>query len=190
MSGIFDFSTFPELTTDRLHLRQLTTNDADAIMALFSDPRMLQFLNMDPVDTREKALDLINWFKGNYDRGEAVQWAVTLRDSGVMIGSSGTYDWHKSDQHVDIGYHILPGYWGQGYASESTRAILRWCFTALQVHRVQADCTDGNIASERVLLKCDFSVEGLWRESCWEHGRFVSIKQFGLLRHEFEAHQA
>ena len=40
-------------------------------------------------------------------------------------------------------------------------------------------------ASERVLLKCGFKLEGIWRESCWEHERFVDIKQFGLLRREF-----
>jgi ribosomal-protein-alanine N-acetyltransferase len=185
MSELFDFSTFPELTTERLRLRQLRDDDAKAMMALFGDPHILRFLNMPPTDTIAKARALIDWFHGNYERQEAVQWAIALHGDDRMIGTCGTYAWDRENRHVDIGYHIRYDHWGQGYATEATRALLGWCFARLDVHRIQADCTDGNIASERVMLKCGFRLEGIWRESCWEHGRFVDIKQFGLLRHEY-----
>lgn len=93
--------------------------------------------------------------------------------------------WDRQNRHADIGYHLLPSHWGKGYATEAARAMIRWCFANRDLNRVEADCTDGHTASERVLLKCGFKVEGLWRERCWEHRRFVDIKQFGLLRHEF-----
>ena len=194
MSTAFDFSSFPILTTQRLRLRPLREEDAGAIQALFGDPRILRFLSQPPSDTPAKALELIRWLQGHYDRHydrhEAVQWAITLRDANQlpdrMIGTCGAYAWDRENRHVDIGYHILYEHWGQGYATEATRALLDWCFANLDVHRIQADCTDGNIASERVLLKCGFRLEGIWRESCWEHGRFVDIKQFGLLRREVE----
>lgn len=185
MNDIFDFSTFPILTTARLRLRPLTHADADDIIAIFGAPEVLRFLNNPPVDTREKAIGMIDWFTANYDRQEAVQWGFTLHGDDRLIGSGGTYAWDRDDRHVDIGYHITPGYWGQGYATEAAHAIIRWCFEHLDVHRVQGDCTDGNLASERVMLKCGFKVEGIWRERCWEHGRFVDIKQFGLLRREY-----
>ncbi|MCA9904967.1 MAG: GNAT family N-acetyltransferase, partial [Anaerolineae bacterium] len=69
--------------------------------------------------------------------------------------------------------------------TEATHAVVRWCFDNLDLHRVQADCTAGNIASERVLEKVGFTYEGTWRESVFEHGRFVDIKQYGLLRREY-----
>ncbi len=98
----------------------------------------------------------------------------------------GAASWDRDNRHIEIGYHILPSLWGQGYATEAAQAIIGWCFENLDLHRIQGDCTDGNIGSERVMLKCGFKAEGVWRESCWEHGRFVDIKQFGLLRREFE----
>lgn len=185
MTPHFNFETFPDLLTPRLHLRALTHLDADAIIAIYGSPQVLAYLNMEPVTTHEQALGLIDWFAGNYTRQDGVQWAFTLRGSGQVIGTGGTYAWERGDRHVDIGYHILPSHWRQGYATESTRAMLGWCFGALAVHRVQADCTEGNLGSEGVLLNCGFQVEGIWRERCWEHGRFVNIKQFGLLEHEF-----
>jgi ribosomal-protein-alanine N-acetyltransferase len=189
MSEIFDFLTFPVLTTERLHLRPLTRADADAIQVMFGDPEAMRFLNNPLVDTHEKAIELIDWLNGPYEKHETVQWAITLRDSDQMIGTCGTYAWDRSNRRVEIGYQITPACWGQGYATEASKAMIGWSFEHLDLHRIQADCTDGNIGSERVLLKCGFKIEGIWRESCWEHGRFVDIKQFGLLRREFESQQ-
>jgi len=185
MNSVFDFSTFPTLTTERLTLRQLTHDDADGIMAIFGSPEVLRYLNNPPVDTRAKAIGLIDWLNGLYQNHDSVQWGISLHDDDRLIGMCGNYAWDRENRHVEIGYHIVPALWRHGYATEAARAVIAWSFDHLDVHRIQADCTDGNIASERVLLKCGFKVEGLWRESCWEHGRFVDIKQFGLLRREY-----
>jgi [ribosomal protein S5]-alanine N-acetyltransferase len=186
---IFDFSTFPNIKTDRLCLRQLTHGDAEAFVELFSSPEVLRFLSQPPTDTPDKAIELIDWFNDMYQKQDAVNWGITLRsgdhNDDRVIGMCGTYAWDRSNRRVDIGYQLLPAHWGRGYATEAAHAVIRWSFDNLDVHRVQADCTDGNIASERVLLKCGFKVEGIWRESCWEHGRFVDIKQFGLLEQEY-----
>ena len=187
MPAIFDFTTFPILTTARLRLRQLRHGDADALIELFSSPEVLRFLSQPPTDTHDKAIGLIDWFNGIYDQHEAVQWAITLRDEDRLIGTCGAYDWDHENRHADIGYHLLPAQWGKGYATEASHALIQWSFEHLDLHRIQADCTVGHIASERVLLKCGFKVEGIWRENYWEHGRFVDVKQFGLLRHEYQA---
>lgn len=186
MSQIFDFSVFPVLTTDRLRLRQFTPADAPALMPIFGAPEMLRFLNQPPIDTAEKALGMLKWFEDVYTQQMGLQWAVTLHGQDAVIGTCGFYQWDRENRHVDIGYHIAHAWWGHGYATEAAHAMLHWCFEHLDVHRIQADCTDGHLASERVMLKCGFRFEGLWRESCWEHGRFVDIKQFGLLRREYQ----
>ncbi|HRF96840.1 MAG TPA: GNAT family N-acetyltransferase, partial [Aggregatilineales bacterium] len=173
MTSIFDFSTFPILTTERLILRRLHHDDAGAIMELFSDPQVLRFLNNSPTDTLKKATQLINWLDGAFDKQEAVQWAFVLRDENRFIGTGGNYAWDRDDRHIDIGYNILPKYWGKGYATEASHAMIKWTFENMNVHRIQSDCTDGHIASERVMLKCGFKFEGISRQSCWEHGRFV-----------------
>jgi [ribosomal protein S5]-alanine N-acetyltransferase len=187
MADVFDFSSFPVLTTERLRLRPLTHGDVEQIKAIYSDPAVLAFLSQPPTDTQEKALGRIDWFNSLFTNHECVTWGITLHGDDQLIGVCGTYAWDRDDRHVDIGYSLQPAYWGRGYATEASRAVIRWCFDNLNVHRIQADCTDGNMGSERVLLKCGFTVEGITRESCWEHGRFVNIKTFGLLRREFEA---
>lgn len=185
-NAIFDFSSFPILTTPRLRLRQITETDADGMITIFGDPEMMLYLKQPLRDTREKALELIDWLGNIYQKQESVNWGITLHDDDHLIGMCGMYDWERDDRRADIGYQIIRAHWGKGYATEAARAIIGWCFENLDLHRVQADCTDGNIASEKVMLKCGLKVEGIWRESCWEHGRFVDIKQMGLLRREFD----
>ena len=86
---------------------------------------------------------------------------------------------------------------GQGYLQKDCEPIYKgrtdaawamfgWLRANVELHRIQADCTGGNIASQRVMLKCGFTYEGTRREACWEHGRFVDIKQFGLLKREHD----
>lgn len=186
MTTTFDFSSFPILTTKRLQLRQLGHADADSMVELFGSPDVLRFLSQSPTDTHEKAIGLIDWFNGLYDQHESVNWGIVLQADNRLIGMCGNHAWDRENRLIEIGYNILPSYWGKGYATEATHANLQWSFDHMDLHRIQADCTVGNIASERVLLKCGFTVEGIWRESCWEHGRFVDIKQFGLLRREYQ----
>lgn len=181
----FDFSAFPELITDRLRLRALHTGDAEALATLYAIPDVMRFLNYDPADSPEKARGLIQWFQQMYDNRENVQWAIVLSETDAFIGMCGTYHWERDNRRVDLGYLLHPDHWGKGFATEAARAITRWCFEALGVHRVQADCTEGNDASARVLMKCGFTHEGTWRESAWEQGRFVNVQQFGVLRREF-----
>lgn len=187
--NIFDFSHVPVLETERLHLRQMTVDDADTLVELYTDPKVLEFLIMEPYpcSNRDEATTMIEWIDDIFFREKgAARWAITLRENpSRLIGTIGFHFFERRDRKVDIGYDLMPAYWNTGITTEATHAVVRWSFENLNLHRVQADCTDGNMGSERVLLKVGFQVEGLWRESCFEHGRFVNIKQFGLLRREY-----
>lgn len=185
MTPSFEFAEFPILTTERLRLRELSPGDAESIVALFADPAAMRFLARPPITTPEAALQMINRVTDGFHRQQAIQWAITLlADDATMIGTCGAYAWDRVNRRLDIGYQVRPDCWRRGYATEATQAMVAWLFPNLDLHRIQADCTSGHLASERVLTKCGFTLEGIWRESCWEHGRFVDIKQFGLLRLE------
>lgn len=187
MSSLFDFSVFPVLTTERLVLRRLRHDDAPAINALFSHPQVLEYLDEEPLETDDRAIAMIDWMQSMYEKQVAVRWGITLKGQDRVIGTVGFHYWQKKDRHADLGYDLHPDYWGKGYATEAARAVVDWCFVNLNLHRMQADCTLGNDRSERTILKLGFQPEGVWREKIWEHGRFVDIKQFGLLRREWEA---
>jgi ribosomal-protein-alanine N-acetyltransferase len=186
MANNFDFSIFPELATDRLFLRKLKHSDAKNLNELFSSPKVLMFSNDQIMNSEEKAIELIDKFNNSFKNKNSIQWAITVKNNDALIGTCGSYDLDRENSKIDIGYLLIPSFWGKGYATEATMAMIKWVFDKLDIHRIQADCTSGHEASENILLKCGFTEEGIWRESTWEHGKYVDIKQFGLLRKEFE----
>lgn len=115
MGEVYNFSTFPELTTPRLRLRRLRAEDAAGMVALFGDPRVLRFLNHAPTDTLDKARALIEWFGEHYAAHAGVDWAITLRDfeEDAFIGLCGAHAWDRDNRHVDIGYHVVYDHWGR-----------------------------------------------------------------------------
>jgi ribosomal-protein-alanine N-acetyltransferase len=183
---LFNFSYFPMLETPRLVMRQINHRDADALVTLYTDPKVYEFLIIDPpCGNRDEAIRTIDWLNGFFHNKAGARWAITLKERpSQLIGTLGFHFYETKDRRVDIGFDLLPAYWGKGIMTEAASRLVHWCFEHLNLHRVQADCTEGNIASEKVLLKVGFKVEGVWRESVFEHGRFVNIKQFGLLRRE------
>jgi ribosomal-protein-alanine N-acetyltransferase len=186
MGKVFDFSYFPVLETERLRLRQLTHDDAEAIMAIFGNAEVGRYLIVDPpCDTLQVARDMIDWMQSWFGEHTGLRWGITLRGSDKVIGTCGFHMLSREHRRCDIGYDLNFEYWRQGYITEATHKMARWCFNNLDLHRIQADCTAGNIGSERVLEKVGFTHEGTWRENIFEHGQFVNIKQYGLLRREY-----
>ena len=187
---MFDYSSFPIIETERLLLRRMTDDDAPAILAEFGDPRVLEHLDPDPpVTDIESALSFLHWLDGMFTAKTALRWAITLHDSGTMIGTCGFHRWDLKNRRAEIGYDLQTAYWRQGYAAEATRAMMRFCFSELNLHRLEADCNEGNIGSAAVLEKCGFTYEGLWRHKFFEHDMWINLKQYSILETEYAALQ-
>lgn len=75
-----------------------------------------------------------------------------------------------SDGMVEIGYGILAGHRGCGYATEAVRAAVLWAAKQPGVARIEAETAPDNRASQCVLEKCGFAPNGITGE---EGPRFV-----------------
>ncbi|MEJ7639876.1 MAG: GNAT family N-acetyltransferase [Singulisphaera sp.] len=87
-------------------------------------------------------------------------FAVIHRGSGEVIGSAGFKGPPDEKGMVEIAYGIVPGYQGQGYATEATTALLAFAFGDGRVNLVRAHTFSGHNASTRVLTKCRFESIG------------------------------
>jgi len=59
-----------------------------------------------------------------------------------------------------LGYWIGEPFAGNGYASAAVEAVVSFAFDRLGLHRVEAACVPENIASQGVLIKQNFQLEG------------------------------
>ena len=115
------------LTTERLHLREMTPDDFDALRKVLADPAIMQHYPYTFDDTRVKG-----WIARNIDRYRIFGfglWAVCLKETGEMIGDCGLTMQLIGDQiKPEIGYHIRADHQRRGYAAEAAKAVRDWAF--------------------------------------------------------------
>ena len=76
--------------------------------------------------------------------------------------------------------------WGNGYGTESARALLQWGFDTLDLNRVQSEADTRNAACARVLEKLGFVREGTLREDCIVNGEISDSWVYGLIRRDWQ----
>lgn len=166
------------IETDRLRLRPFTIDDAAAIYALNSHPEVVRYTGESVFSDLEEATQLIHErILPDYARHGFGRWAMVGKDSGAVIGSAGLK--HLDDLgEVDVGYRLLPGYWGRGLATEATCALVDYGFRELHLSRIIGLVDAPNVASIRVLEKSGFAFEKLVEYRSQEVLQFAIKMQF------------
>ncbi|MEV4539144.1 GNAT family N-acetyltransferase [Asanoa sp. NPDC049518] len=152
------------LTTERLVLRDVTPDDAEALFALDDDPEVMRYINggkpASRAAIRERTLpDMLRGFAA-FGGGRAV-WAAQERAGGRFVGWFALRPTDPDRPDVaDLGYRLRRDAWGRGYATEGARAVVDKGFQDLGVRLVVADTMTVNTGSRRVLEKAGLSFAG------------------------------
>jgi RimJ/RimL family protein N-acetyltransferase len=146
------------LETERLLLRDFTTNDEQNLFDLDADPAVVEFLTQRP-STREEvlaSLDRVEKLRVKF-QGRLGVWAAIERSSGKFIGwfhfRPGKRDLENT-KRIELGYRLQKSAWGKGYAQEGSRALIKKGFEELNVEEVFALTMETNIRSRNVMEKC------------------------------------
>jgi [ribosomal protein S5]-alanine N-acetyltransferase len=174
------------LTTDRLILRDFVESDWRAVLEYQSDPAYLRYnpwWHRTELDVRSSVRMFISWSE-EVPR-KKFQFAIVLKREEQLIGNCGLRKQNPQTRVADLGYEIDRRYWGYGYATEASRALLKFGFEQLGLHRVWAYCIAENVASARVLEKIGMKCEGLQRESEWMKNRWWDTLHYAILDREW-----
>lgn len=145
------------LETERLLLRPFKMGDEEGVLEFCSNPLAQQHTGDIVRETLEEAIGLIKnvWLKdyANYGYG---RFAVIHKADNKIIGFNGLK--YLSDCGLtDLGYRFLPEYWGKGIATESSKAILKYGFNALNLKEIYGFVYPENPASAKVMQKLNFT---------------------------------
>ncbi len=117
-------ATRPTLRTERLILRPFEPADAPAVQRLAGDARIADTTLSIPHPYLDgMAEQWIGTHQERFDKGELVNFAITLRDSGELIGAIGL-EVRRSQNRAELGYWIGVPFWNRGYCTEAARAVL------------------------------------------------------------------
>ncbi len=137
--------------TDRLLIREFTTDDAESFYAFNSDPEVMRYTGEPPSESVEQVRENIRNYPDYRERGYG-RWAVVHRADDRVIGFNGL-KYLPEIGAVDLGYRFLKQYWGRGIATESSRAVLEYGFRVLQMDTIIGLAVPENLGSIHVLEK-------------------------------------
>lgn len=175
------------IETERLLLRDFEPTDLEAFHACASDPEVTRYLPWGPNELADTG-DFLRRKIAEQQAAERMVWdlAVVERESGQLLGSVALR--LRDDRcHAELGYLYARHAWGRGIATEAGRAMLRFAFEHLGLHRVHATCDVENAGSARVLEKLGMRREGYFVESVCRQGRWRDSYFYAILRREWLA---
>ena len=149
------------LETPRLRLRPPTLDDAEAIFQKYAqDTEVTKYLIWQPHKSVDDTKAFMQYCILCWAEKSVFPWIIQRKGDGAIVGM---IELRIDESKADLGYVIAREYWGKGYASEATKAVVDWAISQDEIYRVWATCDVENIASARVLEKAGMQREGVLR---------------------------
>ena len=152
----------PELTSERLTLRGVRDEDADAYAALASDEVLNAYWGyLWREDWTGQGTPPAQWFvqsaRDDFERRAELPLCVFAGD--VLVGEVVLYRFGSAAE-AEIGVRILPEHRRKGYAREALDRLMRYGFAELDLERIEAKCCRANDASAKALLSAGMRADG------------------------------
>ena len=160
-----NFTPFPNLSTNRLYLRQLSAADNRAIYDLRNDDSVNAYLDRPKKMGMEQVNEFIERTNSGIESNTWVYWAIILKASNAFIGTICLWNFNEDKSIAEVGYELAPQAQGKGFMREALSEILEYAFAALKLVAVEAYTNIHNHSSNRLLEKFNFVETGQFENS-------------------------
>ncbi|MFD1927489.1 GNAT family N-acetyltransferase [Sporosarcina siberiensis] len=173
------------LETKRLLLRPFTSDDSGRIEELAGDYDVAKStLNIPHPYPKGSAIQFIESMLTAEKNNKIIMFAITEQESQLLIGLinlnlAGPY------KRGELAYWIGKQYWGRGYGTEATKAVLEYGFNHIKLNRIFAASFTSNPGSWRIMEKVGLKYEGTLKQHVARFGQFYDLTYYGLLKEEF-----
>ena len=127
-----------------------------------------------------------------YTIDDAIWWVSTSSKEGIvrpviaeeqLVGCVGVKPGQFEESRItELGYWIGEPYWDNGYATEAVDTITNAVFSDTDIVRLFAPVFSPNLASMRVLEKCGYELEGVFRKGGFKNGEFYDKHIFARVK--------
>ena len=163
---------------------------------------MIRLAQLKPTDVTD---DYVNWYNSkevikysdNQYRSFSLNYQITYVDNCSKNEDLELYGIFDKEKHIgnislsglksyhptgEISYVIGDtSYWGKGIASEAVNLIIEIASSKHSLHKVFAGVSSKNIASQKVLMKTGFSLEGIRKEHLFYNNEWQDQYDYGLI---------
>ncbi len=172
---------YPEIKTERLLLRGFQPADASEIQALAGAFEVAEMtLNIPHPYLDGMAETWMESHQKDFESGEGVVFAMIEMQSGSLVGAVGLTV-TKRFNRADLGYWVGAPFWGKGYATEASNAVLKYGFEEMHLNKIHASHMTRNPASGRVMQKIGMEQEGVLKQHALKWDQFIDLAVYGIL---------
>ena len=162
-------------------LREKNINDAEDFLRYFGDKEVNRFILCNiPQNIEESRREVLFWRNVFYSN-DGIYFAIARKDNNQMIGSIGLNNHYSQHHRIELSYDLAKEYWRKGVMQSAISAIVDFGFNNLEVNRIEAFMAVDNIPSKNLLLKLNFTLEGILREHRFYKEKYWDVFCFSLL---------
>lgn len=162
------------ISTERLLLRHIIESDIENIFKGLSHPDVIKHYGIS-FNSIEATKEQMSWFSGLEKEEKGIWFAVCSLDNRIFYGAGGLNNLNKEHKKAEIGFWLLPDYWGQGIMQEAMPLICRYGFEKLGLHRIEGFVETDNTNCKNAMAKLEFRHEGTMIDCEIKNGKFISL---------------
>ena len=175
-------------TSERLIFSEITLADLPFIHQLHSLPEVDEFNTLGipkNLDETKKVIqpDIDDQKKSQRSR---FGWKILLKQNNTFVGMAGMFLTNDRFKMAEFYYKFFPEFWGNGYATETAKRIIKLGFEKFKLHRIEAGVATGNKASIRVLEKAGMTNEGIRRKILPIRGEWKDNYHFAIVEDDYK----
>ncbi|WP_165773267.1 GNAT family N-acetyltransferase [Zooshikella ganghwensis] len=151
-----------EIESKRLKMRPIREADWALFLQLHTDPNVISLCFDEPeieVIRDKFEARLVTWSPTSN------AWLCLVIIDKITDNVMGITGFIVEDNTAHVGYLLLPEFHGKQYGTESLLALLDWAESIDTITHYKAVVTEGNVSSERVLVKCGFQLQSVIPEA-------------------------
>lgn len=176
----------PVLESGRLKLRPFKPEDAQRVQELAGEKEISDNTLLIPHPYPDGlAEEWIGSHEVKFEKNEEAVFAVTLKDSGELIGAIGLVI-NELLNNAEMGYWIGKPYWGNGYATEAVGMMIKYGIEELGLNKVHAHHMTRNPSSGEVMRKNGMRKEGYLRKHMLKNGVYEDVIMYGILKDDYQ----
>jgi ribosomal-protein-alanine N-acetyltransferase len=179
-----DLSPFPVIETERLLLRKISLADELPFFEIRSDEQAMKYIDRPRAKSPEDAVFLINMMLDLIARNQGLTWAITRKEDPVLIGTMHLWKIDPEHHRAEIGYMLNTREHRKGYMQEAILPVIRFGFSNLKLHSIEACVNPANQASIALLEKNGFVREAYFKENYFFQGKFLDTAIYSLITPE------
>ena len=142
------------LKTENLTLRPWQEDDAKCLYYFAKNPNIGPIAGWPPHESVEDSLNIIKTVFSKKETYAIVKDDIPIGCAALLFHPDTNHWW--GEDSAELGYWIAEDYWGNNYATEASKTLIKRAFDDLGVKKICASYRVGNAQSKRVLEKLNF----------------------------------